>query len=69
MKSRKIKYALWLTAMHAYAVLFTGPAIWRAFTSGAISMAVFSAFAFTGLTNVWIFGVIALVIARLAMTR
>lgn len=62
---RKIKYGLWLVFLHLYVILFTGPFLWRALMSGAVSVSVFVAFTMMGLSTVWVGLMVALVIIRM----
>ena len=64
--SKKIRFSLWLACLHLYALLFTGPVIWRAIVSGAISVGVFSVFTLSGFPMLWVGLAVTLAIIRLA---
>lgn len=63
--SRKLKYSFWIFCLHVYAVIFTGPAIWRAITAGAISVGVFTLFTITGFSAAWVVLALSLAILKL----
>lgn len=64
--SRKLKFSLWFACLHLYALLFTGPVIWRAIVSGAISVGIFTVFTLSGFPMLWVALAVTLAIVRLA---
>ena len=65
--SRKLKYSAWIFLLHVYAVLFSGPRLWRALMTGLISVAVFCLFAWMGLTVAWVILAVGLALLKLVL--
>lgn len=67
--SDKVKYSFWIVLLHVYVFLFSGSPFWRAITAGAISVAVFSLFAWSGLAVVWVVFTVGMAILKLVLTK